>query len=217
MWEKILAQLAAKHSGVSKAVLTMIAKKLAEKVTEESGIEGAITDFEANSTLSIKDYADFVQQEGDKRVGEAQKTWETKNKKTETKTEEEVKKEDPNDVSAIVNKAVSEALKPFTEMAATMQNGNRMNNLKAQLKANGVDESWAEDVVFSSDYDEAQTVAKLKTRWDNTIQAGINKQVSEGRIQLGNMATEEQGLQAIKEYGESQGFTKEAGYNIQEV
>ncbi|MGN5953211.1 hypothetical protein ACP6L2_01225 [Sphingobacterium lactis] len=221
MWEKILAQLISKNPGVSKAVLTLIAQKLAGKVTEESQIEGAISDFEANSVLSIKDYADFVQKDGDTRVGEAKKKWDTENKKPEPSKDDQppADKKDvkPDDINSIVASAVAAALKPIQEMASSMQNNNRLSSLKAQLKAKGIDESWAEDVLFNEEYNEENTVAKLETRWNNTIQAGINKQVSEGKLHLGNSATEEQGIQAIKDYGANKGFTKEAGYNIQEV
>lgn len=213
MWEKILAQLVAKHPGVSKSVLGLLAKKLADKVTEESQIEGVITDYETNSPISIKEYADLLQSESDKRVTEALK------KKSDIPNPPNPPQPggDPNDVNVIVSKAVAEALKPFQEMAGMMQNNNRLASLKTQLKAKGVDESWAEDVVFNSDYNEAQTVARLETKWNNTIQSGINKQVAEGKIQLGNVVTEEEGIQAIKDYGANKGFTKEAGYNIQEV
>lgn len=217
MWEKILAQLASKNPGVSKAVLTMIAKKLAEKVTEESQIEGAISDFEANSVLSIKDYADFVQQQGDSRVGEAKKKWDNENKKPAPNKTDVEEKNDDSDVSAIVARAVADALKPFQDMANTLQNNSRLSRLKNLLKEKGVDESWADDVSFGDDYDEVATVARLETKWNNAIQTGINKQVAEGRIHMGNTVTEEEGLQAIKDFGASKGFTKEAGYNIQEV
>lgn len=88
MREKILAQLIAKHAGVSKTALGLIADKLAKKVTEESGIEQAITDFD--NAVSITEYAADLQREADKRVGEAKKEWDKKNppKKDPPKTEE---------------------------------------------------------------------------------------------------------------------------------
>lgn len=79
MREKILAQLKAKFSGVSHKALGLIADKLAKKVTEESGIEQAITDFD--NAISIKDFADDLQREGDTRVGDAKKEWEKNNPK----------------------------------------------------------------------------------------------------------------------------------------
>lgn len=77
MKEKILAQLKAKFSGVSHKALGLIADKLAKKVTEESGIDQAITDFD--NAVGITDFAADLQREGDSRVGEAKKEWEKKN------------------------------------------------------------------------------------------------------------------------------------------
>lgn len=76
MREKILAKLLALHAGLSKNALGLIADKLAKKVTEESGIDQAITDFD--NAIGIKDFADDLQREADRRVTEAQKEWEKK-------------------------------------------------------------------------------------------------------------------------------------------
>lgn len=94
MKEKILAQLKAKFSGVSQKALGLIADKLAKKVTEESGIEQAITDFD--NAVGITDFAADLQREGDSRVTEAQKEWDKKNPKPATppKTEEIPKGDD---------------------------------------------------------------------------------------------------------------------------
>lgn len=86
MREKILAQLIAKHSGVSKKALGLIADKLAKKVTEEGGIDDAITGFD--NAVGIKEFADDLQREGDSRVGEAKKEWEKKNPPKPAKTDE---------------------------------------------------------------------------------------------------------------------------------
>lgn len=81
---KILAQLQAKYPGVAKAVLELVADKLAQTVTEETAIEGAITELE-KLPIGIKEYGDLLQKEGDRRVTEAQK-----------KFKSEKEKDDPN-------------------------------------------------------------------------------------------------------------------------
>lgn len=88
MREKILAQLVAKYAGVSKKALGLIADKLAKKVTEESGIDQAITDFD--NAVSITEFATDLQREGDSRVTDAKKVWEKEkpNPKPKDKTEE---------------------------------------------------------------------------------------------------------------------------------
>src|SRR5690606_341046 len=95
MREKILAQLIAKYAGVSKRFLGLIADKLAKKVTEESGIEQAITDYD--NAASITELAADFQKEADLRVGDAKKEWEKKNqpKKDNDKTDEEEEDDPP--------------------------------------------------------------------------------------------------------------------------
>ncbi|MBU7577205.1 MAG: hypothetical protein KAF40_04010 [Flavihumibacter sp.] len=68
----ILAQLQAKYPGVAKAILELVADKLAQTVTEETAIEGAISELE-KAPIGIKEYGDLLQREGDRRVTEAQK------------------------------------------------------------------------------------------------------------------------------------------------
>jgi len=71
--KQILAQLRRANPGVSEKVLGLIADKLAAKVTAEDQIEGAIAELVENSPISIADYAELLQREGDRRVTEATK------------------------------------------------------------------------------------------------------------------------------------------------
>ncbi len=219
MYEKILAQLTTKHSGVPKVVLGLIAKKLEPKVTEESQIEGAINDFETNSPVSIKDYADLMQSEGDKRVTEALKKAKTDanpnpNPSTPPADPKDV---DPKDVASLVAAEIAKALAPIQALTSGLQNKTKLDNLKAQVKAKGIPEDWAEDVVIGDDFDEEATITKLETRWNNTKQAIINKEIDEGRVFKGSSASDDDSLADIKNYASQSSFTKEAGFNIQEV
>lgn len=89
MREKILAQLATKFAGVSKTTLGLIADKLSKRVTDESGIEQAITDFD--NAVSVQEFANDIQRESDRRVGEARREWE---KKPTTKKPEKTEEDD---------------------------------------------------------------------------------------------------------------------------
>lgn len=95
MKSKILAELVKKFPGLSKEFLGFIASKLEAKVTEDSQIEGAIT--ELDKVLPIKDQVDFLQREGDRRVSEAKKKFEDdqKKKEEEEQTEEEEEEKEP--------------------------------------------------------------------------------------------------------------------------
>lgn len=74
MKEKILAELQKKFKGLPKAFLELFATKLAAKVTEDSQIEGAITELD-NLPVSVQDLAAEYQREGDRRVTEARRTF----------------------------------------------------------------------------------------------------------------------------------------------
>jgi hypothetical protein len=100
--DKILAQLGAKFPGVSKKALGLIADKLAKKVTAEDGIDQAITDFD--NAVSITEFANDLQREGDTRVGEAKKEWEKKNPPKPTdppKPDQPPTDPPPNDPNAV--------------------------------------------------------------------------------------------------------------------
>lgn len=215
MYEKILAQLVSKNPGVSKTVLGLIAEKLAERVTDENQIEGVISDFETNSPVSIKDYAELLQKEGDRRVSDA-----LKKKSTDpapTNPPAPGNPSDPTDVSKIVAEQLAKALEPIKAMTQTIQHSSKINSLKAQLKAKGIDESWADLVTISDDYDEATAVAGLEERWNKAIQTGINQQVKEGKIRVSS-GNDGSGFQdVVKSWSEEKAPSKESGFNIKEV
>lgn len=73
MKEKILQALKTKFQGVHASLLGLVAEKLATKVTADDQIEGAITALE-QSPISITDYANLLQSEGDRRANEAANT-----------------------------------------------------------------------------------------------------------------------------------------------
>lgn len=72
MKEKILAELKKKFPGLSNEFLGFLAIKLEPKATDDTQIEGAIT--ELDKILPIKDQAAFFQSESDRRVTSAEKT-----------------------------------------------------------------------------------------------------------------------------------------------
>lgn len=98
MKQKILAKLVAKYSGLSKEFLGLLATEMAKKVTEESGIDTAITELD-NAPISIETLAAEFQKEGDRRVNDAKKEF-TKNPPKPDKTEEPTKSTPSNDKPA---------------------------------------------------------------------------------------------------------------------
>lgn len=97
MRDKILAELVKKFPGLSKQFLGQIATQLAKKVTEESGIDQAITDYD--NAVSISDLAAEFQKEGDRRVTEAKKAFEAKKPKAGAAADQD-EPEDPKEPKA---------------------------------------------------------------------------------------------------------------------
>lgn len=81
MLQKILAKLVQLYPGLPQSYLGLIAKQLAAKVTEESQIEGAIT--ELDGQFPIKEGGEEFQKEGDRRVTDAQKAWTAKQQQSQ--------------------------------------------------------------------------------------------------------------------------------------
>lgn len=203
MWEKIFAQLAAKHPGVSKAVLTLLAKKLADKVTEESQIEGAITDFEANSPISVKDYADFVQQQGDSRVTEAKKKWDVESKKPDpNKPDPETKDDNPNDMPAWA-KALQQSVTTLGQQFAAKKTESTLEDLVAKAKAKGIPEAYARKTIIGEDFDLDSSLSALESEWTAIKQADLNTQVAGEKVVTGVKATGKEVSSAIANFAKA--------------
>ncbi|WP_433863151.1 hypothetical protein [Sphingobacterium thalpophilum] len=204
MWEKIFAQLASKNPGVSKAILTMIAKKLADKVTDESQIEGAISDFEANSVLSIKDYADFVQKEGDSRVGEAKKKWDSEHKK-DPKTEPDPvdpKKENPDDMPPWA-KALQQSVTALGQQFAAKKVESTLEDLVAKAKEKGIPEAYARKTVIGEDFDLDTALSTLESEWADIKQVSLNAEVAGEKVITGVKATGKEVSSAIANFAKA--------------
>ncbi|GAO43789.1 hypothetical protein [Flavihumibacter petaseus] len=166
---KILAQLKAKHPGVSAAVLELVADKLAQTVTEEAKIDEAITALD-NMPISIKDFADTLQKEGDRRVTEAQKKF--KEKKAEPKEEDTP----PGDNS---DSALAKQLKALTDKLDRLE-GERLQSdygqrLARKLTDAKIPAQLAKGRTVTSD-DELETVFKeIETDYADMKQTMANQ------------------------------------------
>jgi len=216
MYEKILAQLMAKNPGVPKAILGLLATKLAAKVTEEDQIEGAITDFESNSLVSVADYAALLQKDGDKRVADALKK---AKKEAGIETDEDPEKGkggNQADISKLIADGIAAAMKPVLETIGTSKVKETKESLRAALKLKGVPEDWADDIHISEDFDSEATVTRLETKWNNAQQVAINKAVGDGTVFQSNGRSTTKIEDSIKEFGKTV-TPKDAGFNIVEV
>lgn len=116
MKQKILAKLVVKYKGLSKQLLGLVADKMAAKVTEESEIEGAIAELD-EMLIPVPEYAKLLQQEGDRRVTEAKKTFQQTADDTEDDPEDN--SEEPEQKSKSKNKGGND---PIAKLAQQIQN-----------------------------------------------------------------------------------------------
>jgi hypothetical protein len=173
--KQILAQLKVKYPGVSEKVLGLIADKLVAKVTAEDEIEGVLTELE-NSPISIKDYADFLQKEGDRRVTEATK------KKT---TEEEGTPPAPEGIPEDAPSYVKQLLKSVETLGAqvnTLVSEKRNTSVKSKLaEAIGKDvpETFYKRIALPENEDDIAGLAEeIKADWTSLNQDRKNAGMS---------------------------------------
>ncbi len=93
-----------------KNLLEKIAVKLAAKVTAEDQIEGAVGELD-NLPFPITEFSSFLQQEGDRRVTEAQRAWQQEQQETGDE-EEDTDDPVPTPPPATPGKPVSKGKKP---------------------------------------------------------------------------------------------------------
>lgn len=146
---KILAQLKTKYPGVASAVLELIATKLAATVTEEAGIDGAITGLD-NMPITVTEYAELLQKEGDRRVTEAQKKFQKNDKKDDPK-------DDPNppgggdDPMKVILKQMETMSKELADFKASKTRETLHEKLVAALKEKKIPTVLAKGRVIESE------------------------------------------------------------------
>jgi hypothetical protein len=177
--EQILAGLQQKFAGVDTAILTRIATKKAEGVTDETKV---------NSIVEGISFSDVLNSYGDFRAGDASKTAvsnyekkhnlkdgkpvETTTTTTTTKTEEK-----PDDMAAIIANAVSAAVKPLSDKIAQFETeksqATRQEQILAKAKEYGIPENYAKRCAIKDDEDLDTYFKDLKQEFANDGFKGV--------------------------------------------
>lgn len=177
--ELILAGLQQKFTGVDTAILTRIATKKAEGVTDEAKV---------NSIVEGISFSDVLNSYGDFRAGDASKTAVTNYEKkhnlkdgkpaetttttTTTKTEEK-----PDDMAAIIANAVSAAVKPLSDKIAQFETeksqATRQEQILAKAKEYGIPENYAKRCAIKDDEDLDTYFKDLKQEFANDGFKGV--------------------------------------------
>ena len=177
--EQILAGLQQKFSGVDTAILTRIATKKAEGVTDGT---------RENSIIEGISFSDVLNSYGDFRAGDASRTSvlnyekrhnlkdgkpvETTTTTTTTKAEDK-----PDDMATIIANAVSAAVKPLSDKLAQFETeksqATRQEQIMAKAKEYGIPENYAKRCAIKDDEDLDTYFKDLKQEFANDGFKGV--------------------------------------------
>ena len=177
--EQILAGLQTKFTGVDAAILTRIATKKAEGVTDETKV---------NSIVEGINFSDVLNSYGDFRAGDASKTAVTNYEKKHnlkdgkpvetTTTTTTTKAEDkPDDMATIIANAVSAAVKPLSDKLAQFETeksqATRQEQIMAKAKEYGIPENYAKRCAIKDNEDLDTYFKDLKQEFANDGFKGV--------------------------------------------
>ena len=177
--EQILAGLQQKFAGVDTAILTRIATKKAEGVTDETKV---------NSIVEGISFSDVLNSYGDFRAGDASKTavsnYEKKHnlkdgkpvETTTTTTQQQTTEQQP-DMAKIIADAVSAAVKPLSDKIAQFETeksqATRQEQILAKAKEYGIPENYAKRCAIKDDEDLDAYFKDLKQEFANDGFKGV--------------------------------------------
>ena len=177
--EQILTGLQQKFTGVDTAILTRIATKKAEGVTDETKV---------NSIVEGIGFSDVLNSYGDFRAGDASKTavsnYEKKHnlkdgkpvETTTTTTQQQTTEQQP-DMAKIIADAVSAAVKPLSDKIAQFETeksqATRQEQILAKAKEYGIPENYAKRCAIKDDEDLDSYFKDLKQEFANDGFKGV--------------------------------------------
>lgn len=180
--EQILAGLQQKFAGVDTAILTRIATKKAEGVTDETKV---------NSIVEGISFSDVLNSYGDFRAGDATRTSiQNYEKKHNLKDGKPVENPNPNpnpnpkpenktdDMATIIANAVSAAVKPLSDKLAQFETeksqATRQEQIMAKAKEYGIPETFAKRYAIPDDADLDTYFKDAKQELANIGFSGVN-------------------------------------------
>ena len=177
--EQILTGLQQKFTGVDTAILTRIATKKAEGVTDETKV---------NSIVEGIGFSDVLNSYGDFRAGDDSKTAVTNYEKrhnlkdgkpvetTTTTTQQQTTEQQP-DMAKIIADAVSAAVKPLSDKIAQFETeksqATRQEQILAKAKEYGIPENYAKRCAIKDDEDLDSYFKDLKQEFANDGFKGV--------------------------------------------
>ncbi|WP_343302855.1 hypothetical protein AAHN97_15015 [Chitinophaga niabensis] len=210
--EKILAELKKKYSGLSNEFLGFLAEKMAVKTTEESQIEGAISELE-KSPISVTDLAAEFQKEGDRRATGASNKKEAELKEKYNLVEKKAEPPKPptppnpepgkegNTEIAELKTMVLELSKTLAEKDAKATKDSLFAKLKGKNPEKKIPDMFFEGKVVEKEEDIDKVYADVEAAYTAAKQHFIDLSMSESSKPLGGAgANGDQVSSLMKEY-----------------
>ncbi len=178
--EQILAGLQQKFTGVDTAILTRIATKKAEGVTDETKV---------NSIVEGISFSDVLNSYGDFRAGDATRTSVLNyEKRHNLKDGKPIENPNPNpnpkpedktdDMATIIANAVSAAVKPLSDKLAQLETeksqATRQEQILAKAKEYGIPQTFAKRYAIPDDADLDTYFKDVKQEFANIGFSGVN-------------------------------------------
>ena len=166
--EQILAGLQTKFTGVDTAILTRIATKKAEGITDETKV---------NSIVEGISFSDVLNSYGDFRAGDASKTAVSNYEKKHNLKDGKKLEDKTDDMAAIIANAVSAAVKPLSDKLAQFETeklqATRQEQIMAKAKEYGIPENYAKRCAIKDDEDLDAYFKDLKQEFANDGFKGV--------------------------------------------
>lgn len=173
--EKILAALQTKFPGVDAAILTRMANKKAEGVTDENAVDSIVEGIAFQDVLTS--YGDF--RAGDARIT-AIRSYEKQHNLKDGKPigipNPQPQPEEKPDIAAIVKAAVDNAVKPYADKLSQFETernqATRVQQISAKAKEYGIPDALVPMLNIS---DDADLDAYMKDAKQTFINAGLSE------------------------------------------
>ncbi len=178
--ELILAKLKTKFPGVDDAILTRIASKKAENVTDETKVDSIVEGIGFQDVLTS--YGDF---RADGATRSSIQNYEKKHNLKDGKPIEDPTPKPtptpqptpPEDMAKMIADAVSAAVKPFSEKLSSMElekaHATRLEQILSKAKEYGIPENYAKRCAIKDDEDLDVYFKDLKQEFSNAGFQGV--------------------------------------------
>jgi len=176
---QILAELIKQYPGLSKQFLGAMAEKLSAKVTDETTIEGVVTELNTG-TVTITDLAAVYQQEGDRRATEAVNTYKTKNPNPADPTKPTTEPAKPKEGESDLEKEVRLMKEKLDALEREKMQSRGKEALLAKMKEAKIPERLAKRITVTDETDIDALLAELQTEYNEEKQAYTTEALRQG-------------------------------------